>query len=152
MQPLVPFSVCHPHPSFAFLYPRPVFVLALFLWPLQWSVATAELLVLTQLRCITDSYSCLLPGSRLCLQSGVVLFFFSEADARITSHTYIGFEPKCTKTWHVLSRQLPCAQLSTIISRAGSMLGQRWSVRKTKCHSFPFRFLKRLVRIASFWW
>lgn len=35
------------------LPPCPVFVLALFLWPLQWSVATAELLVSTQLRCIT---------------------------------------------------------------------------------------------------
>lgn len=111
---------------FCFAYsPRSVFVLALFLRPLQWSVAAAELLVLTQLRCIIDCCCCLLPGSRLCLHSGV-LVFASEADAELCmqfpSHTNTIFEPifhsddDLFKTW-----TSPCSRLSTIDLRAGSL-------------------------------
>lgn len=80
MQPLVPFSICHPHPSFAFLHQLPPStpqscVCAGFVFMTTpvirrhcraAGVNTAEVHY-------TDCCSCLLPGSRLCLQSGVFL-------------------------------------------------------------------------------
>lgn len=45
----------HPHLKLAFLTPFLAFVVVLFLRPRQWSITPAELMVLTQLRCIKQS-------------------------------------------------------------------------------------------------
>lgn len=79
--------------------------------------------------------SCLLPGSRLCLQSGFFFFHF-RSRCRIVHAlclTNTGFEPEFITTMtsikhKMLSLQPPCVQLSTIKLRAGPMLSQRWFV------------------------
>lgn len=76
--------------------PRPVFVLALFLWPRQWSVATAELLVLTQLKCITQT---VVPASYLA-PGAVCSRVTSEANADLCVHFLSRTHMQGLSVWH----------------------------------------------------